>query len=193
MVQEGRLKKSRAPKRQSKKNHRLQMTHQRSLAHGLELILFCLLFSGCGYSYHATLPENADSIAVIPFENRTFEPGLEIDFNKILTRRILFEGLGSLKTTSSADTILRGELLEYDREPLRYTDSEEIQEYRLKLFATAVLEKQGTKEILWQEKITGETTFFAKGSFSRSEILAREDLLDDLARRLSARLSEHWK
>lgn len=156
--------------------------------------LLLLLPLSCGYTHQSVLPADIQSLAVTPFENQTFEPGLEIDFNKKLTNRVLFENIARLAGPQESEAVLRGRLLEYHREPLRYTDAEEVQEYRLKLIVEAVLEDPKTGKILWKEdRFTGETTFFTSGSLVTSEQNAREELFDDLARRLTARLAEGWE
>lgn len=160
---------------------------------GLCSVLLGLL-GGCGYTFQSVLPRNIQSIAVTPFENQTFEPGLEIDFNKKLTDRILFEKIARLTDDARSEAILKGTLLEYQREPLRYTEAEEVQEYRLKLAVGVMLEDSKTGEILWREdRFTGETTFFTSGSLVKSESAARDELFDDLARRLVGRLAEGWQ
>ncbi|MBI1977062.1 MAG: hypothetical protein HYS56_06105 [Candidatus Omnitrophica bacterium] len=156
--------------------------------------LFLFFSLSCGYTYHTILPGRVQSVWVTAFENQTFEPGLDIDFGKKLTERILFEKLVRLENGPNADAILRGTLLEYQREPLRYTDAEEVQEYRLKLAVAVALEAAGTHKILWKEdRLAGEATFFTAGSLSKSEETSREELLDDLVRRLTARLAEGWE
>jgi len=156
--------------------------------------LLLLLPLSCGYTYQSVLPRHIQTIAVAPFENQTFEPGLEIDFNKKLTDRILFERIARLAPPSKAEAVLKGSLLEYEREPLRYTDAQEIQEYRLRLVVHAVLEDAKTGEVLWSEnRFSGESTFFTSGALTKSEQTARDELFDDLARRLVSRLAEGWE
>ncbi len=181
----------------NKKYIGFRVSDLRSYFHSASVVFLCLcgvIFSSCGYTTKEVLPSNIGSIAVQPFENHTFEPGLEINLNQKLTERILFEGVARLESPSSAEAILRGVLLEYRRDPLRYSDTEEVEEYRLKLIVDVVLESSPTHEILWRESsFTGESTFFTAGSLAKSETDAREELLEDLARRLVGRLAEaHW-
>ncbi len=155
------------------------------------LLLFPL---SCGYTHQSVLPRHIQTIAVTPFENQTFEPGLEIDFNKKLTDRVLFERIARLSSPSKAEAVLKGNLLEYEREPLRYTDAQDVQEYRLRLVVQAVLEDAKTGEVLWSEnRFSGESSFFTSGALTKSEQTARDELFDDLARRLVSRLAEGWE
>lgn len=160
------------------------------------MFYFLLLITplSCGYTYQSVLPRHIQTIAVAPFENHTFEPGLEIDFNKKLTDRILFERIARLTPVSKAEAVLKGNLLGYEREPLRYTDSEEVQEYRLRLVVYAILEDSKTGEVLWSEDhFSGESSFFTSGALAKSEQTARDELFDDLARRLVSRIAEGWE
>ncbi len=160
----------------------------------IKMIVVCSLLAGCGYTYQSVLPRHIQTIAVAPFENQTFEPGLEIDFNRKLSDRILFERIARLTPVSKAEAVFKGNLLEYQREPLRYTDSGEVQEYRLRLVVQATLEDSKTGEVLWSEnRFSGEAAFFTSGALTKSEQTARDELFNDLARRLVARLAEGWE
>lgn len=164
---------------------------------GKNIVLYFLVLMtpiSCGYTHQSVLPGHIQTLAVTPFENHTFEPGLEIDFNKKLTERVLFERIAQLTPVSKAEAVLKGNLLEYQREPLRYTESEDVQEYRLRLVIQAALEDAKTGEVLWSEnRFSGEAAFFTSGALTKTEQTARDELLDDLARRLVARLAEGWE
>jgi len=90
----------------------------------------------------------------------------------------------------TADLELKGELVEFRRDPLRYSDNDEIDEYRLSLVVNLYLRDKKENKLLWEEKnFTGDTSYFPA---QKSEDAAIRAAFDDLARRIVARVVEEW-
>lgn len=177
--------------------------------------LFCLLFSvlcsliltGCGYSTTRLLPANYQKVAIEPLENRipfTEEvseragyqanlPRLEERATRGLIDRFLFDGSLRVATKrEEADLILEGALIDFSRQPVRRTDDNTVEEYRLNLVASLTLrDKKGA--LVWEEpSFIGDTTYFLSGSLAKSETAAVEDLITDFSRRVVERVVEDW-
>jgi hypothetical protein len=90
--------------------------------------------------------------------------------------------------------VLKGELLEFRRDPLRYDDNDEVQEYRISIRVNLQLEDKRKGQLIWEENnFAGETTYFTPGhSGSKSEDTAVNDAIADLARRIVERCVEEW-
>ncbi len=149
--------------------------------------------TGCGYSFHATAPHQLRSVYVETFKNQTFEPGLEIELTNTTIDRFLFDGTLQVTQKEKADAILKGTLTAFLREPLGFTSTEEVEEYRLTLFMNLSLWDARQEKLLWEEKrFVGDTTFFTTGPLAKSEEKARGEAMKELARRIVDRTVEEW-
>ncbi len=174
------------------------------------LIIFvsALFFvSGCGYTTRSLLPPNFKSIYVDNFANnikisaeqsnvrayRGYRPGMETSIRKAVMDRFLFDGNLKLTAEGSADLVLQGSLLDYKRDPLRYDNNDNIEEYRITLIVNLKLEDVKAGKVVWEEKnFAGETTYRTGGSYAINENAAVDAAITDLARRIVERTIEAW-
>ena len=173
----------------------------RSMVYGLWSMV---LITGCGYTTKSTLPSNIKTIHVETFKNNIdfaaegrrnlYLPLLEIKVRNAVINRFLFDGNLKIAEADKADLVLKGQLLSYDRSALRYTDNDDVQEYRIHI--TVFLEMWSAHNVVaadWTESsFVGEATYFVTGASARSEEAAVEDALTDLARRIVERTVEDW-
>jgi hypothetical protein len=166
----------------------------------------CVLFllAGCGYTTRSAIASKYHTIHVPPFYSsiditresdvgnkyKIYRPGLETDITKTLTNKFLFDGNVRPGDADASDLELKGELVEFRRDPLRYKDNDDVLEYRLNLVVNISLWDKKENKLLWEEKgFTGDTTYFPA---QKSEDAAIKVALDDLARRIVARVVEEW-
>ncbi|OGW90985.1 MAG: hypothetical protein A3D28_01790 [Omnitrophica bacterium RIFCSPHIGHO2_02_FULL_63_14] len=167
------------------------------------LIAAALVLSGC-YTTKTALTGTVRTIHVAPVENaidlsaeisdrdrfRVYRPGLEVDITNAVINRFIFDG--SLKVAGpGADAVFRGKLLEYRRDPLRYSEGDDVQEYRLNIVIDASVATAAGKD-LWSGQVVGDTTFFLTGSRATSEDEALARAVEDLARRVVEKTVELW-
>lgn len=172
----------------------------------LGLLVF-LFLGGCGYTTRSMISSKFTTIYVEPFVNkvditqevytankyRIYRPMLETDITKSVTNKFLFDGNLKPAKDESADLILRGELIEFRKDPLRYNESDEVTEYRLNLVVNISLWDKKENKLIWQENnFTGDTTYFTTGAQAKTEDTAISDALVDLARRIIERTVEEW-
>lgn len=181
----------------------------------LMLSTLCFLLStlllGCGYTTGSLLPASIKTIYIKTFTNRiditaeldetsrykTYAPYLEVNISKKIIDRFIYDGNLRVVSQENADLMLTGELIDYDRQPLRYDVDDEVEEYRLSLVVRLLLQNLTKKEIMWEEtSFIGDTTYFASattGSVAkREETAALSDAIEDLARRVVERVVEMW-
>ncbi len=166
------------------------------------LIAAALLLSGC-YTTKTALTGTVRTIHIAPVENaidlsaeisdrdrfRVYRPGLEVDITNAVINRFIFDG--NLKVAGpGADAVFRGKLLEYRRDPLRYSEGDDVQEYRLNIVIDASVAAAGKD--LWNGQVVGDTTFFLTGSRATSEDEALARAVEDLARRVVEKTVELW-
>lgn len=166
-------------------------------------LVSCVLFSGCGYTTKSTLPRSLRTIHVEPFKNRIdyaagsgrniYLPLLEVKARNAVIDRFLFDGNLKIADPQEADLVLKGELKNYERTPLRYTDNDDVQEYRVHITVSFELWNAQKEEVSWTEPgFVGEATYFVTGPSAKSEESAVDDAIVDLARRIVERTIEDW-
>ena len=179
-----------------------------SLKHiGILLFICMLVVSGCGYTTHSLLPSHFKSIYVDNFKNsirvtaeqsdqrmyRGYRPGMEIEVTKAVIDKFLLDGNLKIATQPNADIILKGALIDFRREALRYDANDNVEEYRIKLIVNLELRDAKTDKVIWTENgFTGETTYRTGGSLAKTETAAVQDAITDLARRIVERTIEAW-
>jgi len=176
------------------------------------LCLLTTVLCGCGYTTRSMLAGKFNTIYITPFLNkvdvtqesysankyRIYRPMLETDITKKVINRYLFDGNLKPAKEDRADLVLKGELVEYRKDPLTYTsDSENITEYRINIYVNVSLWDQKENKLVWEEKnFNGNYSYFtsfASGNVIQvSEDAAVTNAVEDLARRIVERTVEQW-
>lgn len=165
--------------------------------------LFVAFICGCGYTTSSTLPAHLKTIHIGHFKNKiqftaessrnNYLPLIEVDSRNAVINRFQFDG--NLKITDSeiADLVLEGELKSYSRGALRYTDDEDVQEYRVTVTMSLTMWDRQKNDYAWVEpSFSGEGTYFVTGSQASTEEDALREAIDDLAKRIVERTVEDW-
>ena len=158
---------------------------------------------GCGYSVRSVLPATFRTIHVLPFSNKiiystdqahnSYIPLMEVKVRNAIVERYLFDGNLKIADEETADLVLKGELTGFERNVLRYTESNDVQEYRIHIVVSLTMLDPSEAKALWTEPaFVGEATYFLTGPQAKSEAAAIEDALTDLARRVVERTIEDW-
>lgn len=178
----------------------------------LTLVLVIALASAAsaglfGYTTRSLLPPEFKAIYVENFVNgirvtaeqsnlrmyRGYRPGMELELTKAVIDRYLFDGNLKVNQQGQSDITLKGELIDFKRDPLRYDTNDNIEEYRIKLIVNIKLVNSRTGETIWEERgFAGETTYYTSGSLAKSENQGVTDAILDLARRIVERTVEAW-
>lgn len=185
----------------------------RSAKNKIALIVLIMLFgvsqfTGCGYTTRSMVDPNMRTIYIEPFINeidlfseqsedtnyRTYYPLLERDITNKVVDRFVFDGNLKVVKKLEADVVLKGKLLRYQRDPVRYEDNDEdVKEYRISLITDITLMDNKTQTEVWHEaNLVGDTTYFVTGTSAKSESAAIADAINDLAKRIVERLVENW-
>ncbi|HTY45284.1 MAG TPA: LPS assembly lipoprotein LptE [Patescibacteria group bacterium] len=171
------------------------------------LLCMCCGLAGCGYTTRSMIAQEFRTIHVVPFVNKIditlennaaskykiYKPGLETDITRAVADKYLFDGNLKPSEQAVADLTLKGELVEFRRDPLRYTDNDEIEEYRINIVVNLSLFDNRKQQVVWEEKnFTGDTTYFTRGAAVKSDDVAVSDAVKDIARRIVERTVEQW-
>lgn len=172
-----------------------------------KLILVFLLFTlvcGCGYTTRGFIYQD-ERIFITPVVNKIDITSESRRYSGYTTYPILLENKltneivnefnirSNLKVVSSQTDVLKLSCAidRYERKALRYTDSDDIKEQRLRLYVRMKL-TDPEEAVLKDKKIVGETTFFLIGPNRKSESSAQQDLIKDTARRIVEAITEEW-
>ena len=124
---------------------------------------------------------------------------LETEITKKVINRYLFDGNLKPAKDSTADLVLKGELVEYRKDPLSYTaNTENVTEYRINIYVNLSLWDTKENKMLWQENnFNGNYSYFTNFNTNSSSILVSEATavnraIEDLARRIVERTVEQW-
>ena len=166
------------------------------------LLLSCICF-GCGYTTRTTLPGNFKTIYIADFANEiifttervrnVYFPLLEINVRNNIVDRFMFDGYLRVVDKDDADLVLKGTLKGYQRDALRYTDNDDVEEYRVRIIIALELFDVENQEVAWSESgFVGEATYFLTGSQVTTEESAVNNAIIDLAKRVVERTVEDW-
>ena len=166
------------------------------------LTLLCIA-TGCGYTTSSALPGNLKTIHVEQIDNRivytsatsrnVYFPLLEVDVRNAIIDRFQFDGNLRIGEQSQADLLLKGNLLDYKRHGLRFSDDDVAEEYRVNVVVSLELWDMTIGELMWREsRFVGEATYFISGSEATTEESAVDEAVKDLARRIVERTIENW-
>jgi len=167
-----------------------------SIRSGSILLGMIFLTFGCGaYRLGTTLPDNLQTVYVPTFENKTYQPGIDIDItNAIITR---FRQDGNLRPVAKeeADTVLLGEITGWNRRVMGYTgqDDNEVEEYRLYVTVIVTFKDRATGKLLSdRQMIRGYTDYDVEGDMTEAEEAAEPDAYKDLARNVVDHVVSIW-
>ncbi len=164
----------------------------------------CVFLSSCGYTTKSTLPSSIQTIRIDPFKNNIdfttgegrniYLPLLEVDARNAVIDRFMLDGNLKIAKEGEADLVLKGELKRYERSALRYTDDDDVQEYRVHITVSFEMwNAQDSEKPAWSEpNFVGEATYFVTGPLATTEENAIKEAIKDLARRIVERTIEDW-
>jgi len=170
-------------------------------------LILGIFLSGCGYTTRSSISTKYKTIYITPFVNKIdttaemdvaskyklYYPGLETSITKAVLDKFMWDGNLKPVNYESADVTLKGDLLDFVKDPVRYDDNENVTEYRINLVVNISLWNNRDNSLIWEENnFTGQTTYFVTGTSATTEAQAVKAALTDLARRVVERAVEEW-
>jgi outer membrane lipopolysaccharide assembly protein LptE/RlpB len=138
---------------------------------GICFLAVTVVLSGCGYTRKTVLPRNIKTIYVETVKNKldieqvyAYQQGLEMDITNAVVRGLQQDGTIKIAEEKKADAILKTDLLQYEQEGLRFTQLEEIKEYRIFIVVKITLVDAKTGDVIWEEpNFTGDNEYYVTG------------------------------
>lgn len=127
------------------------------------------------------IPPGLNSIAIPTFVNKTFEPGIEIQFTQAFLREFIQDRRVKLVDRKEADSLLEGVVTSFNLRSVSYDRSGLALEYK----ATVVLDltlKKRSGEILWIEKDLSETRWYRASSNPLFNEAGKKKVIQEIGR-----------
>ena len=172
----------------------------RRLAVAGGVLLPALLVSGC-YSSHTRMPERLQTIALPLFGNKTYLEDytrkLEVEVTESARKSFLQQGRLKLAGRETADLILEGDVLRYERVTLRgdrFSDPVEVQ-LRI-LVRISLYDVKEAKYLIRNQTLSNDTGRPSSGTYDlrrgESEAVGQQRALEDLGRNIAQQVLDRW-
>lgn len=146
---------------------------------------------GCGYTvvrYHEAIP-GAQTLAIKPLENRTFEPGVETVVLDALRREALErDGLRLVDDPAKADLVLAGKVRSLKVNARSFTSVVLAAEYEVSLGLALVVVRQGGKPIPIDPRAQSERDHYLASADVEAMRKNRQEAIHRLASILADRV-----
>ena len=131
------------------------------------LSMICmLLLVACGYQMvgkETHVPPGLSSVAIPTFKNRTYEPGIEVQFTQAFLREFILDRRVNVVDRAQADSLLEGIITDFRMYSVSYDQSGLALEYQTTVTLDLTL-KDRTGKVLWEQKNFSETQWFRASS-----------------------------
>ena len=166
----------------------------RALTH-FAICVTAILSAGCA-GYHLGPVNGAvageKSIEIVPFNNQTLQPRLGDAVTQALRERMQTDGTYRLATRGPGDVVVTGVITDYHREGVSFlrTDVATAENYRVGLAAHVTARDRVTGKVLLDKKVNGYTLVQVGTDLTDAERQSLPLLAEDLARNITALLTE---
>jgi len=132
------------------------------------------------------------SIEIVPFNNQTLQPRLGDAVTQALRERMQTDGTYRLATHDPGDVVVTGVITDYHREGVSFlrTDVATAENYRVGLTAHVTARDRVTGKVLLDKKVNGYTLVQVGTDLTSAERQSLPLLAEDLARNITALLTE---
>ena len=161
----------------------------------LHLLFVMMACAGCaGYRVGPVSGDVAGdrSIEVTPFASKVIEPRVGDAVTTSLRGQLEQEGTFRLNTRGEADIVVTGSVIEYDRSSIsvKLQDTLTPRDYRLRIRAHVMARDRTSGRVLLDRDVLGITTLRITSDLSSGERQAIPQATEDLARNITALLTE---
>jgi len=158
------------------------------------LILCAVSLVGCGYQMvgrETHVPPGLTSIAIPTFENKTFEPGIEIPFTQALLREFIQDRRVKVVDRAQADSILEGVVRSFYAYGVSFDSAGLVVEYQTSVVLDLTL-KDRTGKVLWEEKGFSESRWYRAASQGLTSEANKQAAIQETGRFVAQRLRSRF-
>ena len=130
---------------------------------GLFTVSYVLVtgLSGCVYSFKSSGGALVESVSVSQLENQTNRAGVADRITELLVDELVADGRIDVVGPNSAEAILSGALIGYQRKPFQFDESEQVTLYSIELKVELTLSKRESDDEIWKATFTREGVYDA--------------------------------
>jgi hypothetical protein len=159
------------------------------------LLAITVACAGCaGYRVGPVSGEVAGerSIQVALFESKVIEPRVGDAVTTALRRQLQQDGTFRLNTRGDADVVVSGAIIDYARSHISFQPEDILtpRDYRLRIRAHVTARDRNTGRVLLDRDVMGHTTLRVTPDLASAERQAVPQAADELARNITALLTE---
>jgi outer membrane lipopolysaccharide assembly protein LptE/RlpB len=128
--------------------------------------LCLILLMGCGYQMvgkETHVPPDLTSIAIPTFQNKTYEPGIEIQFTQAFLREFILDKRVKVVTRAEADSILEGIIKSFTVYSVAFDKAGYVSQYEATVVMDLTLKDRAGK-VLWESRDLSETAWYRASS-----------------------------
>ena len=132
------------------------------------------------------------SIQVTPFASNVIEPRVGDAVTTALRRQLQQDGTFRLNTRGDSDVVVNGSIIDYDRSHISFQPQDILtpRDYRLRIRAHVTARDRNTGRVLLERDVMGHTTLRVTPDLASAERQAIPQAADELARNITALLTE---
>jgi len=159
------------------------------------LSMICLvLLVACGYQMvgkETHVPPGLNSVAIPTFKNRTYEPGIEVQFTQAFLREFILDRRVNVVDRAQADSLLEGIITDFRIYSVSYDQSGLVLEYQTNVVLDLTL-KDRTGKVLWEQKNFSETQWFRASSNVLTNEVNKTAAIQQIGRLVAERLRNRF-
>jgi hypothetical protein len=132
------------------------------------------------------------SVQIEPFTSQTLEPRLGDAVTVQLRKQLQRDGTYQLASHNNGDIVVKGSVTRYQRQELSLAPSDTltVRDYRLELRAQVTAYDRSTGKVILDQAVTGQTMIRVTTDLTSTERQALPLLAADLAKNVTALLTE---
>jgi outer membrane lipopolysaccharide assembly protein LptE/RlpB len=159
------------------------------------LPIICLvLLMACGYRMagkETHVPPGLSSIAIPTLKNKSFEPGIEIQFTQAFLNEFIQDRRVKVVSRAEADAILEGVVTDFTAYGVAYDKSGFVLQYRTIIVVNFTL-RDRTGKVLWEEKGWNENQWFRASSTGVTNEAAKQVAIQRTAGFMAERIRDRF-
>jgi hypothetical protein len=153
--------------------------------------------ASCAYSTStALLPTHLKTIAIPVFENGTTEYQVEQEITQSVIDHFVQDNHLKVVSERSADSILRGRVMEYRNAVFGFNAAQNASEYRITIGVSVTMKDLVKNRELWKdEQLLKSHNYFVvdvPGQKAQTELDGRKEAIRKIAEEIVARTVEGW-
>ncbi|MEI6278435.1 MAG: LPS assembly lipoprotein LptE [Verrucomicrobiae bacterium] len=161
------------------------------------VLALSIFLTGCGYHVGEIRPtpmRSVRTLAVPTFKNKTYKVRIESLFADTLVKHLQSDGTYEIVSTDKADAILYCTVSAIEQRSLRSVQNNVLatSEFGMRVTADYEVQDRVTGAILMRGRAPGNATFFSGNDLQTIERQAISDAAADLAKNITAEVTEGW-